>query len=125
MEEDSQSFGRTLRSLRLDAGLKQTELAQTLGVSQAMVSSWETGKAFPGSYFKELSAALNVPYRNLADQYFNFSSPIERAVVADKSLTRKEQDALLAHYGAVSGRDSLKMAERLRNGWGRPPEEKS
>jgi len=33
-----------LRRLRLEAGMKQAELANRVGVSQATISSWEVGE---------------------------------------------------------------------------------
>ena len=37
----------TARQARLDAGLTQAEIAVTLGVNQATVASWETGRRRP------------------------------------------------------------------------------
>lgn len=37
----------TLKAARINAGLKQTDVANHLGVNVATVSSWETGKNTP------------------------------------------------------------------------------
>lgn len=36
-----------LKTLRVRAGLKQTELAEKLGICQSTISMWETGDANP------------------------------------------------------------------------------
>lgn len=41
------SFAWNLKTLRTQAGLKQTELAEKIGVSQRTVSSWEVGRTEP------------------------------------------------------------------------------
>jgi transcriptional regulator with XRE-family HTH domain len=48
MSVSSQNLGARLRRLRQDWGLTQTRVAEALGVSTALVSSWETGAAVPG-----------------------------------------------------------------------------
>lgn len=43
----SKSFGRKMRRARVEQGLSQTAVATKVGVSQAMISNWETGKGEP------------------------------------------------------------------------------
>ena len=38
-----------LRSLRKDSGLTQSELAETVGVTQSLVAMWERGAAYPSA----------------------------------------------------------------------------
>lgn len=38
-----------IRTLRIKQGMTQGELADALGVTQGIVSQWETGRAFPNS----------------------------------------------------------------------------
>ena len=40
-------YGRTLRQLRKERGMRQDDLAAAVGVTQATVSDWETGRAAP------------------------------------------------------------------------------
>lgn len=42
-------IGQTIRDLRKQKRISQTELAKTLHVSQQTVTAWETGKAEPSS----------------------------------------------------------------------------
>lgn len=36
-----------LRTIRIAAGLSQTELARRIGVNQSSIADWERGKCFP------------------------------------------------------------------------------
>ncbi|TDD87369.1 XRE family transcriptional regulator [Actinomadura darangshiensis] len=108
-------FGRVLRNHRDDAGLKQSEVAARVGVSQGTVSEWERGKRWPeADQVQKLAVIFNVPYKYLVVQQFGLASDVENAILADAAMTRKEQDALLAHYAAVTSRDSTTVAALLR-----------
>lgn len=53
------SGGLHLKMKRLEAGVKQTELAEKLGVSQTLVSQWEKGKKkIARKYIEEIDKAL-------------------------------------------------------------------
>jgi len=53
--------GETVRRLRLEAGLSQTELARRTGMSQQAVSDWEVGKTVPRwRYVRAAARALGV-----------------------------------------------------------------
>ncbi len=41
-------FAETLKSLRLEKGIGQVELAKKIGVSKAVISLWENGLREPG-----------------------------------------------------------------------------
>lgn len=41
------SIGEKIRGYRLAAGISQGELAQLVGVTRAVVTAWESGKACP------------------------------------------------------------------------------
>ena len=41
------NIGERIRGYRLAAGLSQGELAQLVGVTRAVVTAWESGKACP------------------------------------------------------------------------------
>lgn len=58
---------KTLRLLRIKAGMSQKELADALNISQAAVTNWERGKSFPTSdKLPEIAEVLNC---TLADLY--------------------------------------------------------
>lgn len=46
----------TIKELRLDKGLTQTQIAEALGVTQHMWSMWETGNREPINVYKQLIA---------------------------------------------------------------------
>ena len=51
----------SLAKLRLERGLKQTDVANELGISQATVAMWETGKSVPSfKNLRLLSELLNL-----------------------------------------------------------------
>ena len=55
-------IGRTIRSLRLDAGLTQEELALEVGISKSEISRLERGKRNPKwETMKPLAKGLGVP----------------------------------------------------------------
>ena len=59
-------LGETIKSLRLEKGLTQPQLAQLVGVSNGMISIWENNVNEPkASYLKALAAALEVSVSTL------------------------------------------------------------
>lgn len=55
-------LGRTIKSLRVAAGVRQGEFAQRIGVTQAYLCSLEAGKRSPSLELVErIAAALGVP----------------------------------------------------------------
>lgn len=64
--EMKQIFGQNLKKYRKARGLKQSELAQMLGVSMYTVSVWERGKQMPEvKSIEALSQIFSVPPRSL------------------------------------------------------------
>ena len=47
MRPNPKKFGRNLTRLRNARGLNQAQLAKAVGVSQACISQWESGKVWP------------------------------------------------------------------------------
>ncbi|MFA1543541.1 helix-turn-helix transcriptional regulator [Actinomadura monticuli] len=111
----NKNFGRLLRNYRNDAGLTQSEVAERVGVKQVTVSRWELGKVWPDpDQVQALALIFNVTYKHLVVQQTGLASEVEQAILADAAMTPKEQDALLAHYAAVTSRNSATIAEILR-----------
>jgi transcriptional regulator with XRE-family HTH domain len=111
----NENFGRLLRNYRDDAGLKQSEVAARVGATQAAVSNWERGKSWPDpEQMQMLARIFDVSYKHLLVQQIGLASAVEEAILSDATMTRKEQDALLAHYAAVTSRDSAGVAAILR-----------
>ena len=58
--------GQTIKKLREDKGITQTQLAEQIGVSSKAVSKWETSKGLPDiSLIEPLSKALGVSVMEL------------------------------------------------------------
>lgn len=54
-------FGYRIRTARLNAGLKQTELAEAVHTNHVIISRWENGHVLPGAYsIYKLAKALKV-----------------------------------------------------------------
>lgn len=61
-------FSDNLKNLRLNAGLKQKELANLLNVSQQAIAKWETGKSEPNiSTLKDIAAVFKCSVEYLLD----------------------------------------------------------
>jgi transcriptional regulator with XRE-family HTH domain len=55
-------WGRMIRERRTVLGLSQRQLADTLGVTQAAVTGWETGKSLPSRRnVSRLARTLGLP----------------------------------------------------------------
>ncbi len=56
----------TLKALRINAGLKQTDVAKALKVSNKTVSSWENGYTYPKpKYIDAICNLYNVEYDHI------------------------------------------------------------
>lgn len=67
-DDGRQSFGLRVRTLRLDAGLSQEQLAEHAGLHRTYVSSLERGQRNVGlDNILKLASALGVPPSSLFD----------------------------------------------------------
>lgn len=56
----------TLRAARINAGLKQKEAADKLGVNSKTLCYWEQGRSFPNvEKVKRISSLYNIAYDDL------------------------------------------------------------
>ena len=61
-------FSETLKYYRRESGLRQSDIARRLGVSQNAISSWETGRTEPSlGQLSELCKVLNCPIEALTN----------------------------------------------------------
>lgn len=44
------TIGQSIKRARIERGISQSELSEMIGVSQAIISLWETDKFTPGTY---------------------------------------------------------------------------
>lgn len=55
------TIGKSIRKHRRDAGMKQGEFAEKLGVNQCLVSWWECDRTVPSLFFAiTIADALNI-----------------------------------------------------------------
>lgn len=99
--------GTTIRDLRKEHRLSQTELAKAVHVSQATVTAWETGKAEPSS------SALNT----LAS-YFNVSADylLGRKESENKTADLAGKDTVFTYEGRQIPPEDLEYMKRLLRG---------
>lgn len=61
-----QSLMITLKAARINAGLKQEEAGNIIGVSKSVISNWERGISFPDVIqLKKIEQTYHVNYKNL------------------------------------------------------------
>ena len=101
------STGTTIRDLRKQHRLSQTELAKAVHVSQATVTAWETGKAEPSS------SALNT----LAS-YFNVSADylLGRKTDSERTADLDDDDVIFTYQGKPLSDEDKALIKRLMNG---------
>ncbi|CUR42461.1 Transcriptional regulator [Limosilactobacillus reuteri] len=102
-------IGNTIRELRKEKKMSQSELGKFIGVSQTTVTAWETGRAEPSSTFvSKLADLFNVstdyllgrsdskkePYYELTEKEKN-----DIAVQAEKLMDGIESGENLNFYG--------------------------
>lgn len=59
--DKNQAPYQRIKLLRIAKDMKQSELAEKVGVDQQSVSDWEVGKHVPSDYYqKQIAAALDV-----------------------------------------------------------------
>lgn len=109
------SLGEHLRNARDRQGLQQKDVAEAVGVSQGLVSNWEKNKKTPSvQQMQKLANTLDLDVIAMLDRQFDICDDVERAILLSTTLTRKEQDALLAMYGFLAERDSASKAAFFR-----------
>lgn len=117
---DLANFGEVFRSARVEQGISQHQIAETLGVRQSAVSAWEAGEAepdrevvfrceeifelTPGSLSKILGYGPPVEgaeSRKTASKKPGIQPNTRQAILLDPKLDKKGKDALLATYRAL------------------------
>lgn len=91
-------IGNTIRELRKEKKMSQSELGKFIGVSQTTVTAWETGRAEPSSTFVSKLADLF----NVSTDYLLGRSEKEKndiAVQAEKLMDGIESGENLNFYG--------------------------
>ncbi|HJF86611.1 MAG TPA: helix-turn-helix domain-containing protein [Companilactobacillus farciminis] len=103
-------IGQTIRDLRKQRKMSQTELAKILHVSQQTVTAWETGKAEPSS------SAIS----SLAD-YFNVTTDYllgrpEKKDDDAKTADIEDDDVIFTYEGRRIPKEDLELIRRIMRG---------
>jgi transcriptional regulator with XRE-family HTH domain len=115
-DRESITFGQFIRDQRRFHGRTQTAVADGIGINQATLARWESGARVPQEeYLPRLATELRVSFAEILQRYQDSVDDVERAILASR-LTHKEQDALLAMYGVLSGRASLDVHRQTMDG---------
>lgn len=102
-------IGQTIRDLRKEKRVSQTELAKIVGVSQTTVTAWETGKAEPSS-----SAVSNLAdYFNVTTDYL-LGRPEKKKEKQNVELT--DADIIMTYQGKELSDEDREIIKRLMNG---------
>ena len=102
-------IGQTIRDLRKQKRMSQTELAKILHVSQQTVTAWETGKAEPSS-----SAVSNLAdYFNVTTDYL-LGRPEKKKGKQNVELT--DDDIIMTYQGKELSDEDREIIKRLMNG---------
>ncbi len=88
-------FGKMLRKIRLERGLRQSDIAEALGVAKGTISMYESGQRSPSFETAEhIADILNVPLASLIE------SPVPRSVAPSRFISpdfsRIEQQTVVA-----------------------------
>ncbi|WP_274355185.1 helix-turn-helix domain-containing protein [Ligilactobacillus salivarius] len=103
-------IGQTIRDLRKQRKMSQTELAKILHVSQQTVTAWETGKAEPSS------SAIS----SLAD-YFDVTTDYllgrpDRKDDDAKTADIEDDDVIFTYEGRRIPKEDLELIRRIMRG---------
>lgn len=94
---DQKKIGSFIATRRKDNGLTQSQLAETLGITDKAVSKWETGKSLPDpSLFCPLCDLLHITLNELLSGEF----------ISDENLKEKSNQILLEVITSWLGEDS-------------------
>ncbi len=105
------TFGEKVKNARIALGLKQTELAEKIGVTTRVISTYENDKSRPRGVeaYKKLAAALEVNVNHLLSEADGFV-----AAAQDKYGNRgaKQAEELVNQMGALFAGGELTAADK-------------
>ena len=109
-EKNAGLLSLRIKELRKEKGIRQSELAKLLHVSQQAVGSWETGRTIPGA------DTLNI----LAD-YFNVTTDYllgrpEKKDDDTKTADIDDDDVIFTYEGRRIPKEDLELIRRIMRG---------
>lgn len=104
---DNEKTGMLIKTLRIEKGITQKELAEKIQVSNATVSKWENAHGFPDiSLLEPLAEALDISITELISGERSLTAPAkeETAIIRDIiHLSEFEQKRRLARDSIITG----------------------
>lgn len=91
---DNVKTGLLIAQIRKEKGYTQKDLAEKIGVSNATVSKWETGKGFPDiSLLEPLAISLNISISEIIAGEIIQNTDLTEHIISDLvDVTIKEQE---------------------------------
>ena len=109
---DVTEFGDQLKKIRKLKGITQKELAQKVGITQRMISHYESKvKSPPLKYIILIADALQVSVDTLVGNKpikYEFDSRIARRIKLIESLSERDQKAIWSFINALVFKKKLK-----------------
>ena len=88
---DAKEIGKKLKQLRIEKGLKQSEVAKALNVSDKLISKWETGISVPSTEFTlEICEFFGIE----VGEFLNSTSPTKSDNAPKKELSKGKKLAI-------------------------------
>lgn len=95
---DAKQTGDKLKSLRIEKGLTQKELAKELNVSDKLISKWETGLSIPNA---EFILSICTYFGIDANEFIGLKTEENKSVKSQKKLSAKAKKILICSLCAV------------------------
>ena len=113
-----ETFGHRIRTLRVEKGLSQQQLADLIYVTRKTVSNWESGNRMPDiTMLSRLAECLGVETYELIDELNGLDSPPNLIIVEDEPIILKGFVHILSDtlpdaqvFGFQNGADTLQFA---------------
>lgn len=115
--KESQHFMDKLKKIRQSKGLTQAELGKILGISQALVGQYESGRRHPKPQtIQRFAMALNVSINDLRDDNSIFLEELseQMSCITDCLLVEAEQEnILISNYRKLNATGKSEAQKRI------------
>lgn len=110
IEKNAGSLSSRIKELRKERGMKQSELAKVLHISQQAIGSWETGRTIPGAdTLNDLADIFNVTTDYLLGR------PNKQEIKKD-DVELSDDDVIMTWRGKPLSDEDRELIRRIMNG---------
>lgn len=110
IEKNAGSLSSRIKELRKERGMKQSELAKVLHISQQAIGSWETGRTIPGAdTLNDLADIFNVTTDYLLGR------PNKQETKKD-DVELSDDDVIMTWRGKPLSDEDRELIRRIMNG---------